>query len=565
MPAPIITAPTLISFNAKILFSTEATPATQIRVQGATSINVEGIWHDDFHRLINGDTVEIRGTSEELRNDNTWVITASNADGTSIHTINYEVVHVPIIIPDITSFQISRHIEVDHLIPIVGIPTEGYIEGELLGLETEVALANNPDEPTGIRIVGMPVDNAGIVDGTYTFKVIAGNTAGNREKTGSFELVSIRLPDAPANVMVDTDDSTITLTWEASPNDGGSPITDYEVRINQEDWISKGLAGRTHTFSNLSNGVSYEVSVRSVTAWGGSEPVSFTTTPMIIPVLPSAPTNVLTHVSSQQIILQWSTPASDGGTAITNYEVRIGSGSWISRDAGARSHTFTGLSTGRNYTVRVRARNSVGVSPSVSRSVRTLAAPSVPRNITATAGNSQIVLRWDAPSSNGGSSITSYEVQVGNNNWIALASTARTHTFTGLNNGTTYTVRVRARNNVGYSPAGTATATPATVPGAPFLWRVQGSHASGSMIISWEAPNSDGGSPITNYEYRYSWVDASTGITLNRIWVSYSRIFFEADEITGLLPNTVYTFQVRAVNAVGTGPASNSLSGTSTA
>ena len=65
--------------------------------------------------------------------------------------------------------------------------------------------------------------------------------------------------------------------------------------------------------------------------------------------------------------------------------------------------------------------------------------------------------------------------------------------------------------------------------------------------MSWDAPENDGGSAITDYQYRIngrgSWISiGSTGTT---------------HTVTGLTNSTAYVFQVRAVNAAGSSPYSN--------
>ena len=62
-------------------------------------------------------------------------------------------------------------------------------------------------------------------------------------------------------------------------------------------------------------------------------------------------------------------------------------------------------------------------------------------------GNGEVVLTWDAPSSDGGAEITDYEYRInGSGPWISTGSTDTTHTVTGLDNGTEYTFEVRAVN-----------------------------------------------------------------------------------------------------------------------
>ncbi|MCL2791651.1 MAG: fibronectin type III domain-containing protein [Spirochaetaceae bacterium] len=114
--------------------------------------------------------------------------------------------------------------------------------------------------------------------------------------------------------------------------------------------------------------------------------------------------------------------------------------------------------------VRVHGGNGINVSFPVRFAVTPDAiatVPDVPLNFTATPGNTQVTLSWDAPANDGGDVIIGYEVSRDNGvNWISPNPvTATTHTFTGLTNGTTYTFWVRAINAEGPGPHASHTAT----------------------------------------------------------------------------------------------------------
>ena len=69
-------------------------------------------------------------------------------------------------------------------------------------------------------------------------------------------------------------------------------------------------------------------------------------------------------------------------------------------------------------------------------------------------GDDPFVLRWDAPSSDGGTAITDYEYRSNRGNpWISIGSTDTTYTVTGLVNGRSYVFAVRAVNRRGESGA----------------------------------------------------------------------------------------------------------------
>ncbi len=95
----------------------------------------------------------------------------------------------------------------------------------------------------------------------------------------------------------------------------------------------------------------------------------------------------------------------------------------------------------------------------------------------------------------------------------------------------------------------TVSTTPpaATAPAAPTA--VTAVAGDASATVSWTAPASNGGSPITGYE-----VDVLVGTTVVRTVAPTGTA--TSTVVTGLTNGTAHTFQVRAVNAVGTGATS---------
>ncbi len=197
---------------------------------------------------------------------------------------------------------------------------------------------------------------------------------------------------------------------------------------------------------------------------------------------PSAPTGLgASAVSTSQIDLSWTAPSSNGGSAITGYKIAQslnGSSTWSTLVANTgkttTSYSNTGLLASTAYTYRVSAINAAGTSsPSNIASATTIGlgnttVPSAPTGLGATAiSSSQINLSWTAPSSNGGSAITGYEIDrsadAGTTWSTSVANTGNTgvtYSNTGLSANTTYTYRVSAINAAGTSStSNTASAT----------------------------------------------------------------------------------------------------------
>jgi predicted phage tail protein len=177
--------------------------------------------------------------------------------------------------------------------------------------------------------------------------------------------------------------------------------------------------------------------------------------------------------------------------------------------------------------------------------------PDAPTIGTVTPGNGEVTLSWTAPASDGGAAIIGYVVTpriAGTPQApVTFTSPATTQTITGLTNGTTYTFTVAATNLVGTGPDSTASGpvTPAaTAPGPPTIIR-NATAANQKATVSWLAPASDGGSPITGYvvtPYVGYYPLPSTSFSSTAT----------TQTVTGLTNGTTYRFRVQAVNVAGT-------------
>src|SRR6266404_9610546 len=200
--------------------------------------------------------------------------------------------------------------------------------------------------------------------------------------------------------------------------------------------------------------------------------------------------------------------AESGAFTLTNAKrIRDGSSAQITSNLTAYNGVTTGdeYPNGSFYSLEVRAG---------TRSLQeTATVPSAPQDLQASAGDSQISLRSQAPSSNGGAAITSYRVfRSTNGSTHALVASGGCAnlgvilacTDTGLTNGQAYTYFVSAVNSAGPESQGadsnsvTVTpAAPASVPSAPR--NLQASPGNTQNFLGWQTPSSNGGAAITSY------------------------------------------------------------------
>ena len=394
---------------------------------------------------------------------------------------------------------------------------------------------------------------------TYTFKVRAANSA-------SPSVTPATVPGAPTSLSATVSDQRVDLMWTAPASNGGATILRYEYELDfSGTWTSTGGTATSTTVTGLTNGQFYTFRVRALNRVGaGLASSSQSATPTATVVAPDAPFGLSATPGNQQVMLSWVQPS--GGAALPHYEYELDlSDTWISTGSTAPSTTVMGLTNDQSYTFRVRALNSAGASgASGSQSATpTTTVPEAPESLSFTRGDGQVTLRWRAPANDGGEPITHYEYeQDGSGTWISTGGTATSTTVTGLNNGQTYTFRVRAVNALGNGAVVTLQATPSpstgggdggpreTGPDAPTNLLVEG--GDGQVTLTWEAPENDGGSAITDYEYR---IDGKGD------WISIGSTD-TTHTVSGLVNGTVYTFEVRAVNRNRKGRASNRVEAT---
>jgi fibronectin type 3 domain-containing protein len=175
-----------------------------------------------------------------------------------------------------------------------------------------------------------------------------------------------------------------------------------------------------------------------------------------------------------------------------------------------------------------------------------------------------ISLTWQAPASDGGAPITSYKIYRGTRSnslsyYASVEGSLLTYLDTAVTLSKKYYYQVSAVNVVGEGSRSSVVSCvyiggPPTLPTAP--QNLVAMPGNGQVTLTWSAPSSDGGSPITAY---YIYRGLSSGSETYLTQVSGSTLAYTN---TGLTNGVAYYYRVTAVNSVGEGPASNEVSAT---
>ena len=414
--------------------------------------------------------------------------------------------------------------------------------------------------------------------------------------------VSNVTPGAPRSLTATPGNEQVTLRWQAPSGDGGAAITRYQYRAGENvdstedseiewnpDWTdvpdgedegSELTDETSYTVTSLTNDTAYRFEVRAVNARGAGAAADIDATPVAVRTVPSRPPrprNLRVLSADGQVTLTWTAPPNVSYATISDYQYRYAADSSAPPDTDWNSagmdmtETVIGLTNAVQYTFEVRSvAGELASSPVTERGTpsATVTEPGPPRFLEALERDGAVRLLWHEPERDGGSSILRYEYRLAEGQ--SVPSDAPWHSsgdklsvwVDGLTNGQPCTFEVRA---VSRSPGATArtTATPVAeevqeITGAPRNLtatagsvRVRFGKVLAEVTLSWEPPASNGNGLLYYYEYRYA---EGGSVPEDVRWNSAGRDDFSLT-IRRLRPDATYTFEMRAVNQVGEGPA----------
>ena len=466
---------------------------------------------------------------------------------------------------------------------------DGYGSSAGANVTLYTATATGPGQSLGCTPSGSPASTVCVLSGvpvgaSYAFTVTATNAAGLTSQasapSNSTGTVATA-PSVPLNPVVTYTPgaATATVSWSAPAADGlgntdASGITAYAVVGSPGGLCSVTASSAPPTscvVTGLQGGSTYTFTVAATNSLSLTSAVSAATNSITVTTPPSPPTGLVATYTAgtSSASLSWTVPSSDGqggSTQFAKYTITAsgtgGQSCVVSGSPAATSCSITGLVSGHSYTFTATATNYAGLTSLPSAASNStgvvVSVPSAPQNPTASTalGTTSATISWTAPSNDGygntnASGITSYTVTgspSGTCSSTSLGAPTTSCVVSGLTPGTAYTFTVTASNTYGAGPASSATlaVTPLVTPGAPTGVAATNGDLSQSSV-SWTAPTSTGGSPVTGYVVQYS---SDGGATWT---VATSSASTSPYVVTGLTNGTPYVFEMAAANMVGAG------------
>ena len=392
---------------------------------------------------------------------------------------------------------------------------------------------------------------------TYYVWIKAKNVVGTSGFSSSANAVPSAfavLPETPALPMVTVGSREVTVNW--SPIEGALFYEVWTGATNNSAYAEKcgaDIFGASVTLTGLNNGTTYYIWVKAKNNIGvsGFSPRA-SGTPSASAATPPDPQSAPTVTAgSGQLAISWQ--AVEGAAS---YEVWAGTANNSAtatkrgNDVSSTSTAITGLSNGTTYYIWIKAKNSVGTSgfsPMASGTPQEInIGGKIPTAPTAGIGNGQISITWTAMEG-----ATAYEVWLGTTNNSASAakngndeSDSLSRTISGLTNGTTYYMWIKAKNSIstsGFSPV--ASGKPIANAAAPTL-----TAANGQLTVNWTAI-----AGADQYEVFY-------GTGINPPQTASQTVTVTTATITSLTNGTIYNVWIRGKNSTGNGTMSSAAS-----
>ena len=165
--------------------------------------------------------------------------------------------------------------------------------------------------------------------------------------------------------------STVTPTPAPTTNTASTRISFRRASVSTPAPSSSGSAPQSSSVGGFK--VKIVTITSSTTSASNSNSTSGFQTNFAVPL---APAQLTLAVTEPDMIISWSAPTADGGSAVTGYDVKV-NGSVICPATTSLFCAFNGMQPGRTYNVEVAAINAIGTSAASAASHSVAALPVV--------------------------------------------------------------------------------------------------------------------------------------------------------------------------------------------
>lgn len=311
-----------------------------------------------------------------------------------------------------------------------------------------VKVTNTNNSATGTKTATATSSAAAVkvdIAPTYTISALSDRTAA--------PLIQGYTPGTQETVTVSFSNTGTADLTNLSAVLGGIHAGDFEI-TQPAGTLTSGAAAASFTVK-AKDGLPAGTYTATVTLKANNmADVSFMVTQAVhLPDAPSNPEQLAPVEGNRTVTLHWNTV-----TEATYYQLYMSqvTGQFDGPSLATvtdTTYTITGLTNGLTYYFVVKAGNDGGLSAESNQVQATPATiPDAPVHIAATAGDGQAAVSFSAPSDNGGSPITGYEV-TDSTGTITATGTSSPITVEGLVNGKAYIFTVKAINSKGKSAA----------------------------------------------------------------------------------------------------------------
>ena len=314
---------------------------------------------------------------------------------------------------------------------------------------------------------------------TYEIQVAAVTSLGTGVWSNSLNQEALQIPTVPTNLSL-TGLVDMLVTWTAPANDGGSEISKYRIQTATDPGFTSNvvitdLVSSPSKIVHLGEFTTYYVRLFAINSVGISSPSNT----IIVETIgrPETPTTVSVDAIDDEILVEWGSPSSNGGSPITGYVVEytliqndFDAGQTVRVSSSTNSYAIP-ASPGVTYYVRVKAVSAAGSGDySGTFSASGNLAPQTMPGLAAASRPEAVLLSWNPQtvSSNGGATINTYTISwsSANNTQNSVTISGSTNSIlidgedttgdgiidTGLTTGRNYTFTITANNAVGSSP-----------------------------------------------------------------------------------------------------------------